>query len=212
MGQCCRNRREREKEQRKQDIMDAALSLFSRRGFHHVSMQEVAEASGFAVGTLYNFFANKEDLFNELRKRSKGWVLDELRGALHGEGSPVECLRHMIRYQPVILERHGEFLRLYVAEMGQRANKLCAAEPDDRDFHDVIETEMAQVIQAGIDQGYFRRVDARITAKALISTLETLAFEGVDSLRQESEQGAYRQVEALFIDGLLITGDTSDHA
>ena len=184
------------------------LRFFSRRGFHNVSMQEVAEAAGFAVGTLYNFFANKEDLFGELRKRSKGRVLDDLTASLRGEGAPVERLRHFIRYQPELLERHGEFLRLYIAEMGQRVNKLCAADQDDRDFRKVLETGIKQVIQMAIDDGTFRRVDAGMAAKALMATLETLAFEGADKFPQET----VAQVESLFIDGLLISGDVSNHA
>ncbi len=43
-----------------------ALKLFSEKGFHNVSMHEIAEKSEFAVGTLYKFFSNKEELYKAL--------------------------------------------------------------------------------------------------------------------------------------------------
>ena len=44
----------------KEAICRASLRLFSRRGFHNVSMQDIAAESEFAVGTFYNFFSSKE--------------------------------------------------------------------------------------------------------------------------------------------------------
>lgn len=212
VSDCCRNRREREKERRRQDVLDAALTLFSQRGFHNVSMQEVAETAGFAVGTLYNFFANKEDLFNEILMCSKERVLQELTTSLQGTGSPVERLRYFVRCQAEVLIRNGDFIRLYVAVTGQRAHDLCAANQQDRDFREVLGTELARVIQLGIDQGMFRPVHADLAAKAMMSTLETLAFEDVDSHQPQILKETFAQVEALFIDGLLISGDVSNHA
>ena len=56
------SRKQRERLRHRQEILDMALKLFSERGFHNVSMQQIAEASEFAVGTLYNFFQSKEML------------------------------------------------------------------------------------------------------------------------------------------------------
>ena len=46
--------------------MEAALHLFAENGFHHVTMQQIAQAAEFSVGKLYTFFANKEDLYQAL--------------------------------------------------------------------------------------------------------------------------------------------------
>jgi len=46
------SRRERERLRHKQEILSAALRLFSAKGFHKVSMQEIASAAEFATGTL----------------------------------------------------------------------------------------------------------------------------------------------------------------
>ncbi|MEN6472395.1 MAG: helix-turn-helix domain-containing protein, partial [Syntrophaceae bacterium] len=59
-------RREREKERQRQEMLEAALGLFSDKGYHNVTMHEIAEKAEFAIGTLYKFFRNKEDLYRTL--------------------------------------------------------------------------------------------------------------------------------------------------
>ena len=59
-------RRERERIRQRNEMLAAALALFSEKGYHNVSMQEIAEKAEFAVGTLYKFFKNKEDLYKAL--------------------------------------------------------------------------------------------------------------------------------------------------
>lgn len=56
-------RKEREKEQRRQDILDAAEKVFFSRGVHLATMDEVAEAAELSKGTLYLYFNSKEDLY-----------------------------------------------------------------------------------------------------------------------------------------------------
>ena len=50
-------------EMRKQQILDAALPIFSRKGFALTTTSEIAEAAGVAEGTIYNYFSNKRELF-----------------------------------------------------------------------------------------------------------------------------------------------------
>ncbi|MBN2209490.1 MAG: TetR/AcrR family transcriptional regulator [Candidatus Coatesbacteria bacterium] len=57
------SRKEREVAWRKAEIVKAAAQLFVSKGYEATSLQEIAEASEFSVGTLYNFFENKEDLY-----------------------------------------------------------------------------------------------------------------------------------------------------
>lgn len=67
------DRKEREKEQRKNVIIDAAEKLFFSRGFDNVSMEELAKEVELGKGTLYLYFKNKDALFFAiiLRKMDK---------------------------------------------------------------------------------------------------------------------------------------------
>ncbi len=58
-----KNRKELEKETRRKEILRAAVTVFTRNGFVKTSMDQIAEESALAVGTLYRYFRSKEELF-----------------------------------------------------------------------------------------------------------------------------------------------------
>lgn len=78
----------RHKDPRRRDtILEMALAQFAERGFHAVSVKELAEAAGISLGSLYTYFDTKEQLVNELFRKWKLALgeaasvgIDELRG------------------------------------------------------------------------------------------------------------------------------------
>ena len=66
-------------------IMEAALKLFTERGFHGTSTAQISKDAGVATGTLFNYFPTKEDLINSLYFEVKG----ELSRAM-GKGLEIE--------------------------------------------------------------------------------------------------------------------------
>ncbi len=54
-----------EKSQKRQDILTSARALFKDKGFHNTKMDEIALAAGVGKGTLYEYFKNKQDIFDE---------------------------------------------------------------------------------------------------------------------------------------------------
>jgi len=66
-----------EKDERKQQILKAAASLFAASGFEQISMAEVARSAGIAKGTVYLYFKTKEELFLALLDHAFGlWFAD----------------------------------------------------------------------------------------------------------------------------------------
>lgn len=57
------NRKERERNFRRQEIISAAIKLFAEKGYEHTTLDEIAEASEFGKGTIYNYFQNKEEIY-----------------------------------------------------------------------------------------------------------------------------------------------------
>lgn len=202
MAQKRLSRKERDRLRHRQEILDKALNLFTERGFHNVSMQQIAEASEFAVGTLYNFFENKEALFDELMRTCEERILDALVIILDAPGTEVDRLTRYIRYAPDMLEEHAPFIKLFVSELGTRGVKLSKSR-DKEHFDSMIYSRLEQLLTAGIRKDLFRRVDPAVTAKALSSILETLALEMVDRFDKNEATEIFEKVEQLFIGGLL---------
>ena len=57
--------REKEKEARKQIVVDSAVALFAKKPFYEVGMREVAKEAGISPATIYRYFSSQEELFNE---------------------------------------------------------------------------------------------------------------------------------------------------
>lgn len=82
------SRREREKLWQRRQMLDAAIELFSERGYHNVSMHQIAERLEFAIGTLYKFFKNKEDLYRALVTEKSTEIFGALAEPLSKGGRP----------------------------------------------------------------------------------------------------------------------------
>lgn len=57
--------KEKEKEARKQIVVESAVALFAKKPFYEVGMREVAEEAGISPATIYRYFPSQEELFHE---------------------------------------------------------------------------------------------------------------------------------------------------
>lgn len=195
-------RRQKERIIHKEEILEAALILFSSKGFHNVSMQEIANKSEFAVGTIYNFFDSKESLFEGLINHFGEKIVGEVTEILDGPGNEAERLVALIRYQPQIQEKYSEVIKLYNSVLGTQSIILSKIHDKSR-IKETMDLKITHLIEQGIRKGLFRTVDPEITAKAINSTIEALAFEIAGRFDKAKVTETFKKVEQLFIDVLL---------
>ena len=96
-------RRERERFNHRRQILDTALELFSEFGYHNVSMHRIAQKAEFAVGTMYKFFPNKEELFRAMIVESAERANALFINALEIPGDEVEKIRNYVRVKGEVL-------------------------------------------------------------------------------------------------------------
>lgn len=187
----------------REEILKASLCLFSSKGFHNVSMQEIADKSEFAVGTLYKFFDSKESLFECLINYFGEKILSEVAEILDGSGNEAERLIAYIRYQPQIQEKYSEVIKLYTSVLGTQSTALSKNQNKNR-IKETLDLIMTRFMGQGIDKGFFRAVDPEITAKMVNSTIETLAFEIAGRFDKAKVIEMFKKVEQLFVGILLV--------
>ena len=201
------SRRERDRLRHKDEILTAALRLFSEKGYHNVSVQEVAEAAEFSVGTLYNLFESKEALLDELMATNTKRVMDDIMAILDGPGDEVERLRSLFRSQPKWMGRHAAFLKLHFAEIGLCTAGRSRSEMAKDEFRTVTDAKVSQLIASGIKKGMFRTVDPLTAAKAIHAFMESMVFEIAGRFDEEEVVNVFTKAEQLFLDGLLLSKD-----
>lgn len=100
-------------------ILDAALLLFSTRGFYATTIPDIAKAMGMSVGNLYNYFASKEILAKEIIKYSSDILGAALRTVNEEGGSTKEKIRKIVAiYFEMATSKPQHinyFLRVYLA-------------------------------------------------------------------------------------------------
>lgn len=77
-------------------ILDAALKVFSGRGFHDTRLEDIAAAAGFSKASLYNYYEDKEDIFLSLAIREYIRILEVLKEIIESAGSFEERLRRLV--------------------------------------------------------------------------------------------------------------------
>jgi len=76
---------QKQKEAKKQHILDQALTLFAKKGYENTSIQDICNASGVSVGSLYFYFPNKETIFEEIFDRIARSYFSCQEEAIQGE-------------------------------------------------------------------------------------------------------------------------------
>ncbi|WP_281686794.1 TetR/AcrR family transcriptional regulator [Pseudomonas citronellolis] len=87
--------RERQKEQRRASILDAALALFDANGYNATTVEQIAASAGVSAPTVFNYFGNKQEILLALLDRAAGAEdegISEAWEVLSGIDDPVDIL------------------------------------------------------------------------------------------------------------------------
>jgi len=166
---------ERRKEARPQELLAAAIDLFVERGFASTRLEDVARRAGVSKGTLYLYYANKEDLFKAVVRQSIVPVIGDAETSVaEFEGHSAELLRHVIL----------NWWRRVGATNASGISKLILAEADNfpelaRFYQQEVMTRgigmLSSMLERGVRRGEFRGVDIAQTAQVLIAPLLMLS-------------------------------------
>jgi AcrR family transcriptional regulator len=152
-------RRERERLRQRQEILASALELFSEKGYHNVSMHEIAEKAEFAIGTLYKFFKNKEDLYKALILGQADKFHDALTKAIEEPDDEIEKLRNYIKAKGSVFRANVSIIRLYFAETGGASfNVMAGLDCEIRERYGEFLQTLASIFESGIKRKRFKKI------------------------------------------------------
>ncbi len=159
--------------ERTPQILDAAMAVFARLGFHKARMDDIAQDAGVSKGTLYLYFKSKDDLIAAILRRIFARELNAVR-ALQTTDAPVsDRLLQLTRMMATEIERLSLFLPIwfeFYAVAGRQRGVREFFKRDFADFRDIL----AALIEQGIERGEFRAVDAAATAVTICAIYEGL--------------------------------------
>jgi TetR/AcrR family transcriptional regulator len=171
-------RREREKLRQRQEMLTTALELFSEKGYHNVSMHEIAQKAEFAIGTLYKFFRNKEDLYKALMLEKFDTFHEALVKSVEEADDEIEKLRNYVRAKGQIGRHNVSVVRLYFAETrGASFSIMAGLDREIRRRYEQILEILAATFKSGIKRRRFVKIaDPYSLAVALESLTNAFLF------------------------------------
>ncbi|HJT57520.1 MAG TPA: TetR/AcrR family transcriptional regulator [Ktedonobacteraceae bacterium] len=164
-------------EERKNQILEAALAVFARRGFDEARMDDIAQEAGLSKGALYLYYKSKDAIIAAILKLFFNRAMNKLQGFLDDEGqkSAREYLMQLNRY--------------FISEMKWMASlmpisfqfyAIAARQKEVRHFLRQYFKEyvhvLATFIQRGIDRGELRPANAETVAISITALYEGMAL------------------------------------
>jgi len=198
------SRREREKKHQREQMLNAALALFSERGYHGVSMHEIAKRGEFAVGTVYRFFKNKEELYKALIMEMAEEYHGLLDAALSREGDTLTIVREYVRAKAGVFADSAATLRLYVAETrGASFNIRGGLDEDIQKLYDEVVDRLASVLERGVEKKVLKKLDPYYMAVALEGLTNAFLFCWLKDPERHPYEKNVAMITELFLRGSL---------
>jgi len=170
-------RKKRERESRREDILRSAIRVFEQNGFAKTSMELVAEDAALAVGTLYRYYKSKEELYVSIVFDAIEVMNDGLRAIAESSDTPNAKLEHTWDYFYHFYQKHAMYYQTFISlhDPGFAGAFSEAA-------HDAVERFssnnfhlLAKIIREGIEAKVFHPYKPQAGADYLWSTFVGLA-------------------------------------
>lgn len=165
---------------RERQILDAAVQVFSRYGYHPASMDEISDVAGVSKPMIYTYLGSKEDLFGQCIRREATRLLEAVRAGVQPDLPPDMQLWYGLRsFYRFVAEYRKSWMVLH--RQALTVGGAFAAEITDMRTN-AIELVAALVVSAGTRKGLAERVEfsGEGLAVALVGAAESLADWALD--------------------------------
>ena len=138
-------------EEKRRQILDAAVRVFARSGYHSCRVGDITEEAGVAHGLLYHYFKSKDDVLEAVFRDAWGDVLEAFRGIERSDETPREQLGHVAAILLRSWRRDPDLVRVLVREIGRSPQVQTKVDELGQAF-----TTIEHIVARGQKEGVFR--------------------------------------------------------
>jgi len=107
------NRKKEEKQFKHFEILKIARNVFNKKGFIKTTISQIAENSGYSIGTIYNFFQDKETLFEEVVKTIFSEFIIAFKKEVHSQGNIKDTIRKIVELRLKYFQKYKVFFNIF---------------------------------------------------------------------------------------------------
>ena len=201
--------RRRQARDKRQQILDAAVVVFARTGYHGSRVSDIASEAGIAYGLVYHYFKNKEEILDTIFQERWGCFLEAVDSIAEDTTSTEDKLLSVAALILNAYRVRGDWVKVLVFEI-QRSSRF--ARPEQIRAVGRLFQTVAGILRAGQQSGELRRdLDPDVACYVFVGALDIVVTSRVLDLIQieggEAEQNEYylkvaRTVVDIFLNGL----------
>ncbi|MBD0282961.1 MAG: TetR/AcrR family transcriptional regulator [Thermoleophilaceae bacterium] len=180
-------------------ILDAAVWVFARRGFHHCRVSDVADEAGVAYGLVYHYFDSKEEILNTLFLERWQVMLDAI-DEIDARDLPARDKLYAVAAFIIDSYRHNpDLMKVIIVEVTRAANSFGRLHLDRiREAY----TGISDIVEAARAEGSFKSdIPSEFAAMCFYGAIEQLLtswiFEVLPRTEEEFERAKELVVEAI---------------
>tara|TARA_B100000941_G_scaffold80331_2_gene55021 strand:+ start:10189 stop:10791 length:603 start_codon:yes stop_codon:yes gene_type:complete len=172
------NRQAKEREQRKEQILSSALSVFKKQGIEKATMDEIAKEADFGKATLYYYFSSKEEIFAEQLVRGWRMIWESIEPIVHESNQPKDTFIDSLNtIGELVRKDHVLFEFLFIApkalpEAGQESNQ------DWKKYQKKMYGVLQSLLEDAIEKKEFPEIRSDMLMRAIGGLFHGLFFLG----------------------------------
>ena len=176
--------------------MDAALRVFSRKGYRDASVDEIASESGTSKGGIYFHFPSKDAIYLQLLDRTTALLRGKIETAMAKRDHPVEKADAALLAVLRTFDKHSTLARFFMVETLGAGREFQRRMAETRaEFAGIIQ----QHLDDAVEQGIIEPVDTDIAARAWFGALNEVIMGWVLLRKPERLEDAYTALRPLLM-------------
>ena len=181
---------------KRRQILEAAIRVFARQGFHSTRVSDIADEAGVAYGLVYHYFKSKDEVLNELFTERWSLLLAAIEEADQSEATDRAKLEAVAGFIIDSYRHDPELMKVIIVEVTRAANSFGRTHlPEIRRAYESI----ANIVAAGQENGAFRRdIDPAFASMSFYGAIEQLLSGWIFDLIPASD-GDFDQAKTLLV-------------
>lgn len=196
-------RKEREFNMRRAAILREAEKIFSAKGYHNVTVAEIARASGFSTGAIYHFFESKETLYTTMIIEKMTLMYASIIEEVDSAKNLYDKLASFISAHLRFVEENTDFCRIFLRgenELSPQTTSVLRQQLRDDYLNNL--SYMENIFKAGIKRGLLRNLPPRDIATALSHLIRAAAVDWMMMPPNESLASKKDMILDIFLNGV----------
>ncbi|MCK4378214.1 MAG: TetR/AcrR family transcriptional regulator [Deltaproteobacteria bacterium] len=183
-------------------IIDAALEVFAEYGYHNCQVAKIARQAGIADGTIYLYFANKEDVLVSVFREKMSEYIRQLKVLLQNYDTAVDKLSALVHYHFNYLEKNHSLANFLQIQLRQSDTYIRAGiSVLLKQYYQLIET----LVEEGKQQGSINpRINTKVAREVIFGSMDEIVSCWVFSSRKYSLSKNADDVLVILKNGLAV--------